>query len=130
VDERLPISEDWLFLRELLLKTTVRIINMLTCRLIDHEQRSMKTTEVQRIAHFNIYSTDLFLERNKVPNNLKLSLLSNTKLLAANMLLSKGMKKESKEYLLDSLKYTKTYINPLLYKAIIKLILVKKKIYE
>ena len=130
VDERLPISEDWLFLRELLLKTTVRIVNTLTCRLIEHEHRSMKTTEVQIIAYFNNYSTALFLERNKVPNNLKRSLLSNTKLLAANMLLSKGMKKESKEYLIDSLKYLKTYTNPLLYKAIIKLILAKQKIYE
>jgi glycosyltransferase involved in cell wall biosynthesis len=130
VDENLPISEDWLFLRELLLKTNIKILKTLTCQLIEHEHRSMKTTEVERIAYFNNYSTDLFLERNKVPNPLKNSLLSNNKLLAANMLLSRGIKGESKIYLLAALKYLKTYVNPLLYKALIKLVLPKEKLQK
>ncbi len=127
VDERLPISEDWLFLRELLLKTKIQIQPTLTCQLIEHENRSMKTTEVEKIAYFNNYSTDLFLKRNIVSRSLKLSLLSNTKLLAANMLLSRGLKKESKKYFMDALKYLKTFTNPLFYKAVIKFVLPYQK---
>lgn len=129
VDERLPISEDWLFLRELLLRTSIQIIPKLTCKLLEHGERSMNMTEVQRIAHFNNYSTDLFLLRNQTSQELNQKIQSNTKLLTTNMLLSHGLKRESLKYFIQSLKYVRTYSNPLFYKAITKYILPKRK-YE
>ncbi len=122
-NERIPISEDWLFIRELLLKTSILKQNVVTTNVNEHDMRSMNSTSALEIAKWNEYTALLFLKRNSITNLLKQKILSNTYLLCANIILSFGDNSKAIKYLKPALKLTYTYLNYLFYISLLKFFL-------
>jgi glycosyltransferase involved in cell wall biosynthesis len=122
-DERIPISEDWLFMRELLLRTSILKQNINTTNVNEHDMRSMNATSALEIAKWNEYTALLFLKRNTITNLLKQKILSNTYLLCANITLSFGDNVNGIKYLKTALKIKESYLNSLLYKGLFKICL-------
>ncbi len=122
-NQRIPISEDWLFLRILLHKTTILKINVVTTIVNEHPDRTVNTVQVFNMAKWNyytgIYFTDNFQTNRKTRNRI----ISHTNLLSANIILSDGNKTKARSYFKRSLSFRSTYFNLLFYKAIIKFLL-------
>jgi glycosyltransferase involved in cell wall biosynthesis len=122
-DERIPISEDWLFMRELLLKTSILKQNVTTTNVNEHDMRSMNATSALEIAKWNEYTALLFLNRNNITGSLNQKILGNTYLLCANILLSFGDNTNGIRYLKTALKIPRIYKNYLLYNGLLKICL-------
>jgi len=121
VNERLPISEDWLFHRQLALKTSILKYNILTTDVRIHEERSLDTASTDTFVQWNMHATKRFLELEpSLPDKYKNTIQSFINLLVANIYLSKKRKKDAIKYFRVSLNYMQSYKNPLLYKAVIK----------
>lgn len=121
-DQRIPISEDWLFMRELALKTSVLKKAIVTNNVRDHDQRSMNTTQAEKFIEFNLIASELFISRNKLPASIKNRVKSYTHILCVNVLLGAGKKKEAWSLFIRSLRYMRIYFYSLFYKALIKFI--------
>ncbi|MCB0501078.1 MAG: glycosyltransferase family 2 protein [Bacteroidetes bacterium] len=121
VNERLPISEDWLFHRQLALKTPILKYNILTTDVRIHDQRSLDTASTDTFVQWNMHATKRFIELEpNLPVKYKNTIESFINLLVANIYLSQKRKKDAMKYFVESLSYLQSYKNPLLYKAIIK----------
>lgn len=118
--ERIPISEDWLFMRNLVLKTKIFKKAIVTNNLRDHDNRTMNTTNIDNFVHFNLLTANKFVSENELPNKLKKRILSYTILLCANVYLSNSMKKKAMPLFLNSFKYFRSFGYLLFYKAILK----------
>lgn len=126
-DRRIPISEDWLFIRLITLKTDILKSFRITVELGLHDQRSVYNTDWKVFAHWNRVTGELFADEHVLSKRIKKSILSYTYLLCANIILSKTReKKESIVYLKKALNYFESYHHPLFYKALIKLALPSK----
>jgi glycosyltransferase involved in cell wall biosynthesis len=122
-NERIPISEDWLFMRQLTHQLEVYCTDVVTNVLVDHDNRSVNTTNWNEFAKWNIYTGTLFSKTKDLPESTKNKILSFTYLLAANILLSKSLKQESWKYFRKSLRYISSYTDALFYKGLIKYII-------
>lgn len=120
---RMPIFEDLYFFRMLLLKTDIFKKDIVTSIIQNHEQRSVKTIELKKQAEWLCISSKLFIDTADISWNKKSSIMSHTYLLASNILLSKGIKKEAFKYIKKALNYIQTYYSILLLKSIVKIIL-------
>lgn len=121
-DENIPVSEDWLFIRQLTYKTDILQTSVVTAILNEHDNRTMRRESSASIAFWNVYASEYFLKHHEIDSSLKKQILSHTLLLASNILLSKGQKNEAQPYLSRALSFMTSYGNPLLYKAVIKLL--------
>lgn len=122
-DQRIPISEDWLFMRELSIKTSVLKKAIVTNNLRDHDQRSMNTTQVEKFVEFNLLAAELFITKNELPASIKSRVKAYTRILCVNVLLGSGNKKQAWSLFIKSLRYMRIYFYSLFYKAIIKFII-------
>ena len=122
-NEDIPISEDWLFIRQLTLFTTILKSNIETNHVTDHDKRTMNKSKMQEIAKWNIYTANYFVNSSKIKNSVKNTIRSHTLLLCSNFHLSDKEKKKALSYLLESIKYINTFFDPLFYKAVVKLLL-------
>ena len=118
-NERIPISEDWLFFRKITLNNTILKTSIITNILVNHTNRSVNSTDWKNFAKWNAYAGLLFTKED-ISNYLKKKITSFTYLLCANILLSKKNKKASFYYFKKSLKNPFTFIDPLFYKGILK----------
>jgi glycosyltransferase involved in cell wall biosynthesis len=122
-NENIPVSEDWLFSRNLLMETEIVKTNIRTVVISSHEERTMNTTGIKEIAFWNEYTGILFSAHPRLTKGKSDLVKSHTYLLCANMLISNGLKNDSMIYFSKSFPFLKTYLNTLFYKYIIKLIL-------
>ena len=121
-EENIPISEDWLFMRQLTLKTDILKSNIPTTGVKEHSGRTLRNHTTSDIAKWNSYTSEYFIRFNELSNALKNKIRSSTSLLCSNILLSTRNKEEAISYLSKALAYRDTYLNPLFYKALIKLL--------
>jgi glycosyltransferase involved in cell wall biosynthesis len=121
-NERIPISEDWLFMRQLTLNHHIYCSNEITNVLVNHNNRSVNSADWSEFTKWNVYTGVLFANNQQLPISTKRKILSFTYLLAANILLSKSLKNKSWRYFIQSLGYFNSYYDPLLYKCLIKYI--------
>lgn len=122
-NERIPISEDWLFFRELALRSDIIKCNVVTTDVKEHESRSINTVDWEKFVEWNHYTGHYFAVLPHIPLRLSYQIKSFTDLLCANILLSKKSKKNSVKYFKHALKYPNTYYSVLFYKAILKYML-------
>ena len=121
-NERIPISEDWLFMRNLSYTLPIYWSPTITNVVINHDARSMHTTDWLEFVKWNEYTGVLFSKNESLSTKSKNKVLSFTYLLCTNILLSKGLKKHSFSYFYTSLQYINSYFEPLFYRALIKLL--------
>lgn len=119
-EERIPISEDLLFMRILTLKTEILKTNVVTNNISDHSERSIYTTEVDEFVKWNIFASDKFIRENNIPKKIRNKITSHTLLLCANILLNNGNKKDGINLLCKSIKHKNVFTFSLFYKAIVK----------
>ncbi len=121
VNERLPISEDWLFHRQLSLRTAILKYNILTTDVRIHDGRSLDVADTDTFVKWNMIATDRIMELEpQILQSQKNRIYSFINLLVANIYLNQKKKTKGLRYLRESLKFMRSYSNPLLYKAIIK----------
>lgn len=128
VQDKLPIAEDWLFFREFsAANNTILKCNIPTNEALDHEGRTMSQASAETIAFNLLEMNKLFIARN----NLTLEQIKNVKgkdnLLAANMLLSAGLKRKSRPLLIEAIKSPSSYFTKSFYVAILKFLLLRGK---
>jgi glycosyltransferase involved in cell wall biosynthesis len=119
-DENIPVSEDWLFMRSLLLETDVVKTTVITSVFSEHEQRSMNVLGTKDVAYWNEYTGLLFSTNPKLTKSMSNLVKSYTYLLCANMLISGTRKNDSVPVFKKSLHFSTTFFNPLFYKYLIK----------
>jgi glycosyltransferase involved in cell wall biosynthesis len=122
-DQKISISEDWLFLRELALKYSVKKVSIATNNVRFHSNRTMRTIDAKTFAYYNVLGAELFLRNNSVKENYQNRIKAYTHLLCTNVFLSSHDKKNAWVQFRLSLKYLVTYSYALFYKAILKFIL-------
>ncbi len=122
-DENIPVSEDWLFSRNLLLETDFVKTNIKTTIITEHEQRTMNTQSINEIVYWNEYTGLRFSTHPKLTKKISDSVKSFTYILCANMLISNGNKKNSLPLFKKSLRFSKTFQNMLFYKYLLKYLL-------
>ena len=119
-DENIPVSEDWLFTRMLLLKNPMLKVNTVTNELLDHPNRTMRLISAEDFVLWKEMTVMMFINSPLLSPWLRRKLKSFIWLLCANTLLSDGKKKLATPFFLESLRLPHTYANPLLYKALVK----------
>ena len=122
-EERIPFSEDWLFIRMLLLYSNMIQRQTITSLYYEHPSRSMMSAGWKSIAEWNFYTGFYFTSLPQVKKGIKRRIESYTLLLYANLLLSFVDKNESKIYFKKSLKYSCTFFNAKFYRYMIKYVL-------
>jgi GalNAc5-diNAcBac-PP-undecaprenol beta-1,3-glucosyltransferase len=122
VNERLPISEDWLYHRQLSLEAPILKTRTVTTDVRIHEGRSLDQTDVETFVKWNLYAANKFveLEISKLDAAIKNQILGFIHLLCANILLSQKKKKEGWQVFKAGLKYKSVFKFDLFYKAILK----------
>jgi glycosyltransferase involved in cell wall biosynthesis len=127
IKERLPISEDWLYHRQLVLEAPIYKTRTVTTDVRIHDERSLDTTDILTFVKWNLYAAKKFieLEAAKLSNARQNQITSYIHLLCANILLSKNNKKEALPLLFHGLQFFSSWKNPLLYKAFLKILLPK-----
>jgi len=124
VNERLAISEDWLYHRQLALRTPILKYNILTTDVRIHDERSLDTADVDTFIGWNLHATEKFFELEPdLPKKYRNTISSFIHLLAANIYLQHRKKKSAWKQFKQSLPYIQTYTNALFYKAIVKFII-------
>lgn len=124
-NERIPISEDLLYFRELVLETNIIKTPKVTTNLIDHEERTMNNASVDNFVKYNIMTAELFVSRHIIPERIKNRILSHTYLLCANVYLSSKRKSESLDLLKKSIRFGSTFLSGLFYLALFKIVFKK-----
>ena len=119
-NERIPISEDWLFHRNLVSRTTILKAAVVTNNLRDHSNRSMNTTAASDFVKFNMRAANKFILENKLPLSTKRKIEAYTYILCVNVLLNGKLKKEAFQLFKRSLAKPQTYTYTLFYKALVK----------
>lgn len=123
-DERIAISEDWLFHRQLALRTPILKYNILTTDVRIHDQRSLDTADVDTFIDWNLYAGMRFVELEPdLPVSKRNAVLAFTHILAANVLLAHSEKKRAWKCFRASLRYPQALRFPLFYKAIVKFLI-------
>lgn len=124
-EERIPISEDWLFFRELSLKTSILKTAVITNMITDHPQRTMNTAQSQDFVKYNLFTSQKFISENSrsLSSSQKSKISTYTDLLCANVLLSSGFKAQGFQLLKPNILKPRAYGFLLFYKAWLKLII-------
>jgi glycosyltransferase involved in cell wall biosynthesis len=122
-DENIPISEDWLFFRNLTLKHDILKVNTITNVVTEHNNRTINSIDIHDFIKWNIYTANLFIKNNQIDLNTKKTILSHTYLLATNVLLNKRLKHEALIHFKKSLLILQSFKNSLFYKAIIRFLI-------
>lgn len=123
VNERLPISEDWLYHRQLVLETPIFKTRTVTTDVRIHEGRSLDQTDVETFVKWNLYAAQKFIDIEK--SHLTLQTINKIQsfivLLCTNILLNAKKKQEAMVLFKKSLRYKASFTHPLFYKAIVKI---------
>jgi glycosyltransferase involved in cell wall biosynthesis len=119
-NENIPVSEDWLFTRQLLLKTPMLKVNTVTNELLDHPNRTMRLISAEDFVLWKEMTVMMFLNSPNLARSLRRKLKSFIWLLCANTLLSDGKKKLATPFFMEALRQPRTYTDPLFYKALVK----------
>ncbi len=117
----IPHSEDLLFIRQFVYKSSILWVNVITNRLTEHPERSVNMSNSFEFIKWHKFAANYFINNYNLDNGTKNKLESFTNLLCANVLLSDRKKKEGFRLLLKALPYSNSYTNILFYKGIIKL---------
>jgi len=120
-EERIPISEDLLFLRTLTLKTAIFKKAIVTNNLIDHDQRTMNTADPSIFVKFNLKAANNFISENKLPQSIIYRIQNYTNLLCINVLLSNRLKKDALLIMKKKINFY-WFTKLLFFKALIKFI--------
>lgn len=120
---RIPISEDLLFMRNIALRFPIYKKAIVTNNLIEHEARSMNTTSAENFVKYNLFASEEFIKSNTLPKKIQSRIRLYTKLLCVNVFLASHQKKEARKLFFSTLTTPKTYVHPLFFKAILKFIL-------
>lgn len=120
-EENIPISEDWLFIRQLTLRTPILKTNIITTEVTEHEKRTMKLP-AEEITKWNTYTTNYFIKNNVLKNSVRKKILLHNSLLCANIMLSHNDKKQGKKYLRDAMLHWNFFLQKQFYNALYKLI--------
>jgi glycosyltransferase involved in cell wall biosynthesis len=125
INERLPIAEDWLYLRQLAIETPILKTRTVTTDVRIHDGRSLDQTDVETFVKWNLYAAQKFIDAEKAGLSLRTinKVQSFVLLLCANVLLNAKKKKEGAVLFKKSFRYPITFTHPLFFKALIKLIL-------
>jgi len=119
-NSRITLSEDWLYLRELSLLTSILKKATSTNNLREHEERSMNTSSTEDFVAYNQMGAEEFLKNPLVPTAIRRRIEAYTALLCANVLLSDRKKKAAMPFFRKSLGYWQSYTYSLFYKALVK----------
>lgn len=119
-DERIPISEDWLFFRMLSLETPILKKAIVTNNLTDHADRSMNQVDAEDFVKNNLFAANKFIRESNSSNAIKLRVEIYTKLLCANVYLNDKKKQQAWNLLKPCISRIKAYKYSLLYKAVFK----------
>ena|SRR3989338_111127 len=119
-ESRISLSEDWLYLRELTLLTSILKKAKSTTNLHEHAERSMNTSSVEDFVFYNQMGAEEFLQNPHVPPVIRRSIEAYTALLCANVFLSDRKKKAAIPFFKKSLRYWQSYTYSLFYKGLIK----------
>lgn len=124
INERLPISEDWLYHRQLSLETPILKTRTVTTDVRIHEGRSLDQTDVETFVKWNLYAANRFVElsKKKITNKIRKNILAFIHLLCTNILLNQNKKKQAFDVFKEALKFPASLKYSLFYKAIIKFI--------
>ncbi len=122
-DERIPISEDWLFTRSIAINYPIFKRAIPTSNLREHDQRSMNTVDAQSFVKHNLHAAEKFISENDLSPSLRRRIQSYTLILCTNVFLKNRQKKEAFKLFRKALKMGKTYTYLLFYKAILKFFL-------
>lgn len=122
-NERIPISEDLLYFRELVLESIIIKSPVVTNNLIDHQDRTMNSASADNFSKYNLQTAESFIDRQEISHRLKNRILSHTLILCANVFLSANEKKSAIPLIKRALKLPRTYINPYFYISLLKLFL-------
>jgi glycosyltransferase involved in cell wall biosynthesis len=125
INERLPISEDWLYHRQLVLETPILKTRIVTTDVRIHDGRSLDQTDVETFVKWNLYAANKFveLEKSNISNRLQNQILAFIHILCANILLSQKKKKLGKQLFKMGLRYPPVLRYALFYKALIRLMM-------
>jgi glycosyltransferase involved in cell wall biosynthesis len=125
INERLPISEDWLYHRQLVLGTPILKTRTVTTDVRVHDGRSLDQTDVETFVKWNLYAANKFveLEKSNISNRLQNQILAFIHVLCANILLSQKKKKLGRQVFKMGLKYPPVLRYALFYKALIRLMM-------
>ena len=122
--ERHPISEDWLFHRQLSRKYKILKTNIATNNILEHSERSVNLVAVDAFVKWNLKGAEKFIREEKnLEQKYANRIMAYTLILCTNIYLKDGNKKEALTLFKQSLKYKKTYTYLLLYKAVVKFLL-------
>lgn len=121
-NNRIPISEDLLFMRNIALRFPIYKKAVVTNNLIEHEARSMNTTSADNFVKYNLLASEEFIQTNPLPKKIQSRIRLYTKLLCVNVFLASHQKKEARKLFVSTLTTPQTYFHPLFYKAIPKFI--------
>ena len=119
-DERIPISEDWLFLRTLANRFPIFKRAHVTNNLREHAERSMNTTDATSFVKYNLLAAEKFIREGQPSQNLQRRIEAYTTILCVNVLLRNKQKKAAFSLFKKSLGLRKSYGYSLFYKAILK----------
>lgn len=122
-EERIPISEDLLFLRNVSLRTPIFKRAITTTNLIDHQDRTMNSVQAEDFSKYNIIAAKKFINDNNISSKIERRISSYTNLLCVNLLLNSGNKKASFQLFKPILTNLYSYRYMLFYKAIIKFLI-------
>lgn len=122
INERLPISEDWLYHRQLVLETPILKTRTVTTDVRIHEGRSLDQTDVETFVKWNLYAANKFVELEQKHLNKKISrnIIVFINLLCANILLNQKKKHAAWSCFKSAIKNPTVLKYSLFYKAIFK----------
>jgi glycosyltransferase involved in cell wall biosynthesis len=122
INERLPIAEDWLYLRQLAIETPILKTRTVTTDVRIHDGRSLDQTDVETFVKWNLYAAQKFVDFEK--NHLSLQTTNKIQsfilLLCTNVLLNAKKKKEAAVLFKKSFRFMATFTHSLFYKALVK----------
>lgn len=122
INERLPISEDWLYHRQLVLETPILKTRTVTTDVRIHEGRSLDQTDAETFVKWNLYAANKFveLEQKRLSKTTSKNIILFINLLCANILLNQKKKKAAAKCFKSAIKYPSVLKYSLFYKAIFK----------
>ena len=122
-DERIPISEDWLFLRTIVNSFPIFKRAHVTNNLRDHSERSMNTADSSSFVKYNLLASKKFIRENNISKEFQSRIEAYTLVLCVNVLLKHKQKKAAFRLFKKCLKLSRSYRYSIFYKAIFKFFL-------
>lgn len=122
-EDDLPMAEDWLYIREIALQKPIWKFNQETVEVGEHDERSMNTMDLERIAYYNIKTSELFTQRNTLDQRTQSQVLGRGYMLATHIYLQANNKAKAARSLIAAMRHPFNWLRYSWLWAVIKLIL-------